>query len=82
MPSVTGEAICDRVRTVRTINNISRPKLVEMFLKERGFSCNQEYIKKMEEKNFTPSFEYLIQFREIFNLKWEWLIEGKGKMNQ
>lgn len=80
MPSITGNAICSRIKAVRTINNISRPKLVDMLLKEVDFACNEHYVKKVEEMKFTPSFEFLINFRLLFNLRWEWLLEGKGLM--
>lgn len=68
-------AICKRIKIVRELNNLTREQLAED-MKENVF-----YIISVERKRHTPHFDFLVKFKAHFNLTWEWLIEGKGKMS-
>lgn len=74
------EAICERVHLVRTVNNITRKDLNDTMRKHKDYDYSEHYIKGVETKRHGPSFEYLIVLRSLFNLRWEWLMEGKGSM--
>lgn len=66
--------ICERVRMIRELNHYSRPQFAELM------GTNIYYIKSIETFRHVPHFEFLVRFKKQFNLKWDWIIEGKGKM--
>ena len=68
-------AICERVKLIRELNNLTREQFAEA-MKENVF-----YIISVERKRHTPHFDFLVKFKNQFNLSWDWLIEGKGRMN-
>lgn len=66
--------ICKRVRTIRELNNYSRPEFADVM------GENEYYIKSIETFRHVPNFNFLVHFKQKFNLSWDWIIEGRGKM--
>lgn len=81
MNSETDLAICERIKLLRVVNDMTRPQFAE--ITKTGDKVEKKdviYIKSIEQGRHSPSYDFLIKVKNRFDLSWNWLIEGIGDM--
>lgn len=69
---LSGKALGERLKKVRTNNKISRDELAKLFGVGRASIQNYEYGER------SPSADYLVKYYRYFGTNLHWLLTGNG----